>query len=141
MQNLRRDNVEPFPKPRQERSLAELFSDLARDFSRLFRHEIELAKAEATQKVGALGIGVGMVAAGGLIAWAGFLVLLAAAVLGLSKVIEPWLAAVIVGVVVLVIGGILLFVGKNRLNSDNLVPRRTIRSIKDDAEWAKEQAR
>jgi len=80
-----------------------------------------------------------MLAAGGLVAWAGFLVLLAAAVLGLSKVVEPWLAALIVGVVVLVIGVVVMLVGKNRFKSDNLVPRRTLRSIKDDAQWAKEQ--
>jgi hypothetical protein len=138
MQNLRRDNVEPFPK--QERSLAGLFSDLARDFSRLFRQEIDLAKAEMREKVGALGSGIGLLAAGGLIAWSGLLVLLAAGVLWLSKLIEPWLAALAVGGAVLVIGGILLLIGRRRLRSD-LVPRRTLRTIKDDAEWAKEQVR
>jgi Putative Actinobacterial Holin-X, holin superfamily III len=142
MQTARRDDVvEPFPAPKQDRSIASLFSDLARDFSRLFRQEIDLAKAEIGQKFGALGSGIGMVAAGGLIAWAGFLVLLAAAVIGLSEVVEPWQAAAIVGVAVLVLGGILVFVGKRRFRTDNLMPRRTIRTIKDDAEWAKEQVR
>jgi hypothetical protein len=54
-------------------------------------------------------------------------------------VVQPWLAALIVGVVVLAIGVVLMLVGKSRFKSDNLVPRRTLRSIKDDAQWAKEQ--
>ena len=139
MQAPRRDNVEPFPKP--DRSIAGLFSDVARDFSRLFRQEIDLAKAELGEKVGALGAGGAMLAGGALIAWAGFLVLLAAGVLGLSKVVEPWLAALVVGGAVLVIGAVIALVGKSRFRADNLVPRRTLRSIKDDAEWVKERAR
>ena len=139
MQAPRRENVEPFPGPKPDRSIPGLFSDLARDVSRLFRQEIDLAKAELAEKAGALGAGGAMLAAGGLIAWAGFLVLLAAAVFGLSKVVEPWLAALIVGGVVLVIGVVVMLIGKSRFKTDDLVPRRTLRSIKDDAQWAKER--
>jgi hypothetical protein len=141
MQAPRRDNVEPFPQPKPERSIAGLFSDLARDFSRLFRQEIDLAKAELAEKASALGTGVAMVVAGGLVAWAGFLFLLAAGVIGLSEVVEPWLAALIVGGGVLILGIVLALVGKSRFKADNLVPRRTLRTLKDDTEWAKEQVR
>lgn len=137
----RRDNVEPFPRPRQERSLGTLFSDLASETSLLIRQEIALAKAEISAKLAAFGTGIGMLVAGGLIAWSGLLVLLAAGVLGLSKVVEPWLAALIVGGAVLVIGAGLVFLGKRRISADKLVPQRTIRSLKDDGEWAKEQMR
>ena len=65
--------------------------------------------------------------------------LLAAAVLGLSNVVAPWLAAVIVGVVVLAIGGILAMMGKNRLKPQNLQPNRTIGTLRDDKRWAKSQ--
>jgi uncharacterized membrane protein len=137
----RREVIEPFPGPKAERSIGSLFSDLARETSLLFRQEVALAKAEASEKVGRLGIGAGLAAAGALIAYAGLLVLLAAAVLGLSKVLEPWLAALIIGAAVLIVGGALAWIGKNRFTADNLVPRRTIRSLQDDAEWAKEQVR
>jgi hypothetical protein len=139
MAEPRRDNVEPFP-PR-ERSLASIFSDLARDTSLLIRQEIALAKAEIAEGMGNLGLGVGMVAAGALVAFVGVIFLCLAAVYGLSKVVEPWLAALIVGVVVLALGAALAFIGKGKLSSDNLVPRRTLRTLKDDAEWAKEQVR
>src|SRR5712672_2669028 len=58
-----------------------------------------------------------------------WLVLLAAAVLGLSNVVEPWLAALIVGFVTLALGAGLLFFGKSRLDADALALRRTINSL------------
>ena len=140
MEPLRRDNVERFPE-RRERSVATLLSDLARDFSLLIRQEVALAKAEASEKVGQLGMGVGMMAAGGFVAFAGLIVLMFAGVYALSLVMEPWQAALIVGGVVTLLGLVLVFVGKSKLSADKLTPQRTIQSIKDDARWAKEQVR
>lgn len=139
MPQARPQVVEPFPK--QERSIGGLFSDLARETSLLIRQEIALAKAELLAGFGTLGTGVALLVAAGLVAFAGFLAVLAAAVLGLMKVVEPWLAALIVGGIVLVVGAALGWIGKRRLSAEALVPRRTIRSLKDDAEWAKEQVR
>jgi hypothetical protein len=140
MDPLRRDNVERFPE-RRERSVATLLSDLARDFSLLIRQEVALAKAEASEKVGQLGMGVGMMAAGGFVAFAGLIVLMFAGVYALALVMEPWQAALIVGGVVTLLGLVLVFVGKSKLSADKLTPQRTIQSIKDDARWAKEQVR
>ena len=92
-----------------------------------------------TEKAGQAAGGAAFVVAGGLIAFAGVLVLLAAAVLALSKVFEPWLAAVIVGVVVLAIGGVLAMMGKKRLSPENLQPQRTIETLRDDKRWARSQ--
>jgi len=140
MEPLRRDNVERFPE-RRERSVASLLSDLARDFSLLIRQEVALAKAEASEKVGQLGMGIGMIAAGGFVAFAGLIVLMFAGVYALALVMEAWQAALIVGGVVTLLGLILVFVGKSKLSADKLTPQRTIQSIKDDARWAKEQVR
>jgi hypothetical protein len=140
MEPLRRDNVERFPE-RRERSVASLLSDLARDFSLLIRQEVALAKAEASEKVGQLGTAVGMIAAGGFVAFAGLIVLMFAGVYALSLVLEPWQSALIVGGVVTLLGLVLVFVGKSKLSPDKLTPQRTIQSIKDDARWAKEQVR
>ncbi|MBP2302897.1 phage holin family protein [Azospirillum picis] len=125
--------------PRQDRPLAGLFADLARETANLARSEIALAKAELTDKATEAAGGVAFIAIGGLVAFAGFLVLLAAAVLGLSNVISPWLSALIVGVVVLAVGGILAYVGKNRLKPDNLRPRRTMHTLDEDKRWARSQ--
>ena len=126
-------------RPRPERSVAALLSDLASETGMLLRQEIALLKAELQEKFGRLGQGAGALAAGGLIAFSGWLALIAAAVLGLSKAVEPWLAALIVGLVVVAIGiGLLLF-GRSRFGADALVPHRTLNSLRQDEEWIRDQ--
>jgi len=126
-------------RPRTDRSVAGLLSDLANETGTLLRQEIALFKAEIGEKLGSLGVGVGAMAAGGLVAFSGWLALIAAAVLGLSNALAPWLAALIVGIVVIAIGAGLLLFGKSRLNADALVPRRTLNSLREDEEWVREQ--
>jgi hypothetical protein len=127
------------PRSPPGRPVSALLSDLAIETSTLFRQEIALLKAELQEKLGHLGGGVGALAAGGVIAFSGWLALLAAAVLGLSYVVAPWLAALIVGLVVLAIGAGLLLFGKSRINADALVPDRTLNSLREDQAWIREQ--
>lgn len=125
---------------RDERSLGDLFSDLARESSTLLRQEVQLAKAELRQSAVEAGKGIGYLVAGGLVAYAGLLVLLAAAVVGLWQLgVEGWFAPLIVGLVVLVIGAILVTSARNTLQGSNLAPTKTIESVKEDVEWAKER--
>jgi hypothetical protein len=126
-------------RPKSERSVAALLSDLASETAMLVRQEIALFKAELREKLARLGQGVGALAAGGLVAFSGWLALLAAAVLGLSNLVEPWLAALIVGVVGLALGAGLLFFGKSRLDADALALRRTINSLREDEAWIRDQ--
>src|SRR5260370_15691700 len=97
-------------RAKADRSVATLLSDLAGETIQLIRTELALLKSELQEKFSRAGQGAAALAAGGLIAFSGWLVLLAAAVLGLATVLAPWLAALIVGLVVLSIGGVLLFV-------------------------------
>ena len=99
---------------REDRSLGELFSELSRETGTLLRKELELATTEMTAKAKVAGGHVGMVAAGGALAHAGLLVILAALVIGLAQLgITPWLAAVIVGVLTLGVGYLLANRGKS----------------------------
>jgi uncharacterized membrane protein YqjE len=123
------------------RSLGELFTDLTRDFTTLFRKEITLAKVELTEKATEVAKSAAMLAVGGFIAYAGFLALLAAAIIALAYVVPWWLSALIVALVVLLVGYILVQSGLNKLKSENLAPHHTQESLKEDAEWAKEQVR
>ncbi|WP_029007996.1 phage holin family protein [Azospirillum halopraeferens] len=125
--------------PRADRSVAGLFTDLARETSNLVRAEVALAKTEVSQKVGAAAGGVVLLAAGGMIAFAGFLYLLASATIALSAVVAPWLAALIVGGVVVLVGVIFMLSGRKRLKPENLQPERTIRTLQDDKRWAQSQ--
>ena len=124
---------------KEERSLGELFAELAQETSTLVHQEVELAKTEMTQKVTRLGKDAGVIGAGGAIAYAGFLALIAALILGLGQFIPVWLSALIVGLVVVVIGYMLIQQGLSALKRVDITPRETIGSLKEDREWAKEQ--
>ena len=128
-------------RPKADRSIAVLLSDLAGETILLVRQEIALLKAELREKFGQMGQGVTAVGAGVALAFSAWLVLLTCAVLALATVVRPWLAALIVAIVVLTIAGILLLIGKRRLDTDNLVPRRTIRTLREDEEWIRERMR
>jgi hypothetical protein len=126
-------------RPKSDRSIAGLLGDLADQISSLFRQEVALFKAELVEKLGLIGQGIGAIAIGALIAFSGWLALVAAAVLGLAIVLEPWLAALIVGLVVLGIGAALLYFGKRRLDAEALTMRRTLNSLREDEAWVRER--
>jgi hypothetical protein len=135
------DDIGVMPPHAEHRGLADLFAALAREGSRLFRQEVALAKAELAQKLGRAGTGAVEIAAGGLILYAGFLALLAAAALALTRVLPDWAAALLVGVVVILIGAVLVLKGKRDLGPRQLVPNRTLRTLREDARWARERVR
>ena len=124
------------------RSLIALFSDLFRETSTLVHQEAQLAKAEVSQKVSDLGKGIAAIAVGGAIAFAGFIVLLIAASNGLAMMLPEehanWLAPLIVGLAVIVLGFIALAMGKHELSASNLQPSRTLDSLRRDTDLVKE---
>jgi hypothetical protein len=125
---------------RDERSLGDLFSDLSRETTTLVRQEVQLAKAELTQSATEAARGIGMLVAGGAVAYAGLFFLLLAIVFGLIEAgWDAWLSALVVGLVVVAIGAILVLRARESLKPANLAPRRTIETLKEDQEWAKEQ--
>lgn len=125
---------------RDERSLGDLFSDLSRETTTLVRKEVQLAKAELTQSATEAARGIGMLVAGGAVAYAGLLFVLLAIVFGLIKAgWEAWLSALVVGLVVVAIGAVLVLRARESLKPANLAPRRTVETLKEDQEWAKEQ--
>jgi hypothetical protein len=124
---------------KDDRSLSDLFGELARETGTLVHQELELARAEMTQKATQASRNVAKVVIGGAIAYAGFLAFLAAVIAGLATVIPWWLAALVVAVVVAVVGYFLAQSALNALRRESLAPKQTIRSIKENAEWAKEQ--
>jgi uncharacterized membrane protein YqjE len=129
------------PRPKADRSITTLLSDLASETILLIRQEVALMKAELSEKFSRIGQGAGALGAGALLAFSGWLVLLAAAVLGLATVVPAWIAALIVALVVLAIAGVLFFIGKNRFDADSLTPRRTLRSLREDEEWLRDRLR
>ncbi len=126
---------------RDERSLGELFSELAQETSTLVRQEVQLAKTEMGQKASRVGKDVGFVAAGGAVAYAGLLAVLAGIIVLLGQVIPMWLSAFLVGLVVTGVGYFLVRRGLDALKREDLAPRQTIETLKEDQQWAKDQTR
>jgi hypothetical protein len=130
---------------RDGRSLSQLFSDLTAESTALVRKEVELAKAEVGEKVNQVTTAGIALAAGGALLFAGLIVLLFAAVFGLALLLEPTsppaLSALIVAIVTMIIGGIALMIGRNRLKASNLAPRRTTESLRRDKDLVKEHVR
>ena len=125
-----------------ERSAGELVKQMSEQVSTLVRGELKLAQLEMTRKGKQAGIGVGMFGGSGLIALYGVGCLIACAVLGISRVLAPWLSALIVGVVLLAVAGIAALAGKSRLQrAGPPVPQEAVNSIKTDVEEIKERAR
>jgi hypothetical protein len=125
-----------------DRSLGDLFADLSRDITTLVRQEINLARTELGQTASKVGRDIGFLAVGGLVIYAGFLGILAAIVIILGTVGLPWwLSALIVGLIVAIVGYLLVRRGLDALKKENLAPQKTVETIKEDVEWAKEQTR
>jgi uncharacterized membrane protein YqjE len=128
-------------RARDDRSLGELFANLSRETTTLVRQEVELAKTEMTQKASRVLKNVGFLAIGGAVAYAGLLAIIAAVIILLAAILPWWLSALLVGIVIAAIGGFLIWKGLDALKKEDLVPRETLESLKEDQEWAKEQVR
>ena len=124
---------------REEPSLGDLFSDLTSETTALVRHEMALAQVELTKKASAVGKNVGFLVVGGVVGYAGMLVILAAVVMILGYVVPMWASALIVGVVVAAVSYFLVTSALAELKKTDLAPRESVESIKEDAKWLKDQ--
>lgn len=126
-----------------QRSLGELVGEVTRNMGLLVRQEVALAKTEMTEKASAAGKDAAWVVAGGLLAYVGLLAIVAGIILVLTQVVglDAWLSALIVGLAIALIGGLVLQRGIKDLRQLDMAPRRTAVTIRDDVQWAKEQVR
>lgn len=127
---------------RDDRSLGQLFGDLSRQLGTLVQKEIELAKTEMTTRVTTVGRDAAMLGAGGALAYGALLIgLVAVALLLVELGLSPWLSFLLVALVVGVIAALLIQRGRAELQKADLAPRATIETLKEDAEWAKQQVK
>jgi uncharacterized membrane protein YqjE len=124
---------------KQDRSIGELFSELANETGLLIRQEIALAKVELTEKASRVGLNVGFLVLGGAIAYAALLAFLAALIMLLANVMPWWAAALVVAVLVGIVAAVLISKALTALKKTDLAPRQTVETLKEDAQWAKQQ--
>ena len=127
--------------PRTERSLGELFSDLSQKTTLLIRQEVQLAKTELSQKAAQAGRGGAMLGAGGVVVNAALLTFVAAIVLLLVQLgLDAWAAAGLTAVLLAGVGYVLVRSGLQKLKQP-MTPVETVDSIKETAQWLKNETR
>ena len=123
-----------------DRPLPELMKTLADQTATLVRQEIDLAKAEFSEKGKKACQGAGMFGGAGVIGFLALAALTAAAILGLATALPDWLAALIVGLVYAGVAGVLALQGRNKVQEAGPpIPEQTVDTVKEDVEWAKTQ--
>jgi uncharacterized membrane protein YqjE len=126
----------------RERSIGELLKQLSGETTRLVHQELELAKAELTQKGKQAGAGAGLFGAAGAIGLLAAAALTTCFILALDAVMPAWLAALLVAVVYGVIALVVVKQGQAKMKAAGpLVPEQTIETVKEDVAWAKTQMR
>jgi hypothetical protein len=131
------------PSPElQGASLGDLLKQLSEQTTTLVRQEIDLAKAEVTQKGKQAGVGAGLLTAAAVVGLVAVGALTAMFIALLDTAMATWLAALIVTVVYGATAGVLAVVGRSRLKvATPVMPEQTVETVKEDVEWAKTQAR
>jgi hypothetical protein len=122
------------------RSLPELVSSLTTDLADLVRKESQLVRAEVSEKVGQTARAGGEIAIGGVLLIGALVILLQAAVLALSHVMDPVWASLIVAAIVAVAGVLLVKAGMKMMKPASLAPDRSARQLRKDAQLVKGQA-
>jgi len=123
-----------------DRSIGELLAQLSQETAELVRREVRLAEAEMTRKAQRAGKNAGFVAAGGAVAYAGLLAVVAGMVMLLGRSARPWFSAVSVGLSVAGAGALLAFKGLDALRREGVAPRETIETLEENREWLKDRA-
>ena len=123
----------------RERPIGDLLKQLSEDTAKLVRKEVELARAEVTQKGKQAGIGAGMFGGAGVAGLLALGSLTACLIALLATGMEVWIAALIVTVLWAAVAGVLALLGRNRVQEATPPVEQTVETIKEDVEWAKTQ--
>jgi len=123
----------------RDESIGKLIGEVAGDVSKLFRQEVALAKAELKEEASKAGKAGGMLAGAGFAGYMVAVLLSLAVVFGLGEVMPLGWAAVIVALVWGAVGGVLYALGRNRLKQVDAVPRQTVETLREDAQWVRDR--
>jgi len=129
--------VNPDRSDTEPPSLGEIIGEISDDLSKLFRQEVELAKAEVRQEATKAGKAAGMLGGAGLAGYMVALFVTLALMFALGNVMDLGWAALIVAVIWGVVGAVLYAAGRKRMRTVSPVPRQTVDTLKEDAQWLK----
>jgi uncharacterized membrane protein YqjE len=129
------------PVDHEQPSAGELVKRLSEQVSALVRDELKLAQLELSRKGKQAGLGAGMLGGSVVVACYAVGCLLACAILALSRVVQPWLAALVVGAALLALSAVVALLGKARLRrATPPVPEQAAESVQADINEIRERA-
>lgn len=120
------------------RSSGHILNDALKNVEDLIRFEIQLAKVEIQEQAKKAVFAGGALVAGGVIALYGVAFLLVSLYLGVSYAIWPWISAVAIGVVLLLLGGTVAGAGFRKLRRVRM-PEATLEALREDVEWVRKR--
>ena len=130
-----------FDRP-EDRGISDLVKDLGEQTATLVRQELELARAELTEKGKHVGVGAGMFGGAGILGVFAFAVITAGFVMLLGTAIADWLAAFIVAAVYAAVAGALALTGRSQVQQGTPpIPEQATESVKEDVAWTKSRAK
>lgn len=135
---ITREPGQVLQKKQPQESLGDLLGDLVEHSAGLVQDEFRLARQELSEKAKLYKSALTLLAFGAAISFVAFLSFSSALILWLSRHVDPWLAAVITGAGLAVIGIVVLLLGANELGNLNLKPEKTIRELEENKEWLKD---
>ena len=121
------------PRTTDDQTLGALVHQLTQQVPELIRSEIRLAQAEVAEKGKRAGVGIGMFSVAGLLAFFALATLVTTAILALALVVDAWLAALVVALVLLAAAAVAGLLGKNKVASAGPPkPERALEGVKED---------
>ncbi|HEY0007213.1 MAG TPA: phage holin family protein [Tepidisphaeraceae bacterium] len=139
--------TEPMDAPGRERSIGELLKELRNESSVLVRQELALAKAEISEKATKAARNAAYIGAGAFLAYTALTFLLLAVTALLYVILRLmgaethglWIAPLIVGLVLGIVGYVLIQKGISTFKEQSLVPEKTTQSLKEDKQWLQDK--
>lgn len=122
-------------------SLGETVTGILEDLQHIVRDEVQLAKSELKEDAGQMGKAGGMIAGAGILGFTGFIFLMLGVTHLLNRKMQMWLSAGLVGIALVTLAGILGTTGRSQMQSAQLMPKQTIESVKEDANWVRSEVK
>jgi uncharacterized membrane protein YqjE len=123
----------------RDQSVGDLLKQLSQETATLVRKEVELARAEVTEKGKQAGVGAGMFGGAGIAGLLALGSLTACLIALLATGMKVWIAALIVTVLWAAVAGVLALMGRNKVQEATPPAEQTVETIKEDVQWAKTQ--
>jgi uncharacterized membrane protein YqjE len=124
-----------------DRSISDVLQDIIRNVQEIVRSEVRLAKTEIREELDKARSSTLLLGAGAATAMFAVLFLLLTVVYALALVMPEWAAAMIVGAALAAVAIVLLVVGLKRFKQIHPTPVRTVETIKENVEWARQHTK